>query len=362
MILVIILCIVAIILLGNNSKRKKIEKEYKDEMQLTRADVIRYDQKTVSLLRIIWIVAFVIGFTCFLVVEMMEDSLSTGALVFVGLGFVVFVPITLFSFFVWLDGILYLKELEKKGYVIPENRMEYKVLQALPRTKEITSENAGKNKMFLGFSCFSIIMFFFWGVQIVKYVFKWYYTDFAFCLVLLCIGDLIWLLMVIRFFAYANNKKYRDEMSIELDLKKRPSLLTSIFLIVVYMLVSWGGVSIAHSMTRYVTVSRISAEISLCQDLETVAQSIYDENAGRTDEDWINICKALESGENLSITTTTNDEFVQELLERSGYGSTTKLHERFRLKNTLIWLQLENGEIKVKYNNPHMTDEGKPKG
>ena len=56
-----------------------------------------------------------------------------------------------------------------------------------------------------------------------------------------------------------------------------------------------------------------------------------------------------------------SDLFFEELLARSGYSSWTQIKEKFRLKDTTVSVYKEGDTIRVEYENPHVTDEGKPK-
>ena len=55
-----------------------------------------------------------------------------------------------------------------------------------------------------------------------------------------------------------------------------------------------------------------------------------------------------------------SDLFLEELLARSGYSSWTQIKEKFRLKDTTVSVYKEGDVIRVEYENPHVTDEGKP--
>lgn len=361
MILLLFLCGVFFIIQANKIEKQKAEKAHCKEHQITEATYIRYDTSAVKRLRDVWIICAIL--LCInLVVVQFEDDLSTGILVVSGCLFYALVPVGFLTFFLWLDGILYLKELKRYGYEPPVHRKEVKFLQDLSRNEDFEkiddAQQREKSVLVFGFICFGLFLLF--ALLILKFYLKWNYTDITVVVIFLIIGDLIWLGRGVYAWIISDNRKYRYETSSDATKKKRPRLFIHIVFIMLYGAVSFFGMYTANVFVRYAASACSSSDAAFCQELQSVAQDIYDETDGLKGEEWESSRRRLEAGTDLFSQSDSSDLFFEELLTRSGYSSWTQIEEKFHLKDTTVSVYREGDVIRVEYKNPHVTDEGKP--
>lgn len=362
MILLLFLCGVCFIVLANKIEKRKAEKSYCKEHQISEATYIRYDISTVKRLRYIWITCAILLCVNFVMVQF-EDYLSTGILVVSGCLFYGLVPVGFLTIFLWLDGILYLKELKRYGYELPVHRKKVKFLQDLSRNEDFgkidDAQQREKSVLVFGYICFGLFLLF--AFLILKFYLKWNYTDITVVVIFLIIGDLIWLGRGVYTWIISDNRKYRYETIPDATKKKRPRLFIHIVFIMLYGAVSFFGMYMANSFARYAASACSSSDAAFCQELQSMAQDIYDENDGLEGEKWESSRSLLEAGTDLFSQSDSSDLFFEELLARSGYSSWTQIKEKFRLKDTTVSVYKEGDTIRVEYENPHVTDEGKPK-
>lgn len=348
-------------ILANKLEKRKLEKDYCKEHQISEATYIRYDISTVKRLRYVWIVCVILIGVSFVMV-MLEDYLPTGILAVLGCLLYVLISVGILTFFLWFDGILYLKELKRCGYELPVHRKEVKFLQGLSKNEDIKnvddSKLREKSVLVFCFICFGLFLFF--ALLILRFYLKWNYTDITDIVIFLIIGDLIWLRSGVYYWVISDNRKYRYETSFDAAKKKRPRLFIHIVFIMIYGSVSLFGMYTANTLVRYVTSARISSDAVFCQELQSTAQDIYDENDGLKGEKWESSRSRLEAGTDLFSQSDSSDLFLEELLARSGYSSWTQIKEKFYLKDTTVSVYKEGDVIRVEYENPHVTDEGKP--
>lgn len=359
MIIGIFICITLFVMLVSGIRRKRMEKSLCRELNLPEATYIRYDMHIVKKLCYTWIGCIVLAVLLFGVLQLMDNLPAGLAAVFICLLYVL-IPIGSLTCLLWADGKLYLRELKKNGYLVPEHRKEYRALQALPRLEEASETSGAKDRGFLTFAYISIMLFCIFGFFIVKLFLKWNYANASWLILFIAFLDIIWLFMSFRFYLYSNNRKYRNETLPKLNLKRRPSFFENICLVLLLIGLSVGMIISANSMLRYMTNAKISSDIAFCQEMQKLAQGIYDENTVRRDPEWLDALEQLEDGSDMLSLTETNNLFLQKLLNRSGYSTWEELQEQIRLKDTGIIIRREADGMKLEYQNPHVSEEHKP--
>lgn len=359
MIIAISVCIILFLMIGNTSWRKRMEKTLCRELKLPEATYIRYDTHIVKMLCYTWISCIAFAVLLFGVLQLMDNLPAGLAAAFICLLYAL-IPTGSLTALLWADGKLYLRELKKNGYLVPEHRKEYRVLQALPRVEACSEISGERDRGFLLFGYLSITLFCIFAFFIARLFLKWNYANASWQILLIALPDIIWLFMSLRFYLYSNNRKYRNETLPKPNLKRRPSFFENTCLVLLLIGLSLGTIISANSMLRYTTNAKVSSDIAFCQEMQKLAQGVYDENAVCREPEWLNALEQLENGVDMLSLTDTDNLFLQVLLNRSGYSTWEELQEQVHLKDTEIIIRREADGMRLEYQNPHVSEEGKP--
>jgi len=365
----VVLLAIFLLYVVNNSKKANLPRMYKSKYGTDSATIIKYDKRSVKVYRIllmITVVYFLLSLFC-----MFTDIPSIGnakleeviiTVVLYGLYFGVIG--ILYLGYQWISAVFYLKRLQKYGFEVPENRKEYEIVERLPQKENVvqvqTQGYHRGSKMLTGLSVFvAAVMLLLTGY----YFYRWSFIgeNAQAMLVMQLIADAFWLIPIFIFKKEMNLQKYKDDVEIDITRKTRKNVVSGILLIILLVLVALYVKATAHSMTKYIYVSRMETDRDRIYEIHDVLETAsYEMNLiFKDDPDWAATVESMKSGVDITTWGIPEGRFQKTVANVLAITDFSSLKEEFlsAKKPAVVYVKLENDDIIVELRNLYPVTE-----
>ena len=229
-------------------------------------------------MRIILIVAVVVsvptlvGMICGV---FFDDMVSTFGDVMVVISVITFCPMA-GLWLACLDSWLYLREMAKAGYEVPDDRRKYNgVLRNLPRRCEPYSITDGRDRESLISACITAVCALCFVAVVIKYYAKWWHWIPCVAIpgICLCVVAVFWVVGTVVYYRQSDNRRYRGRFEPADDRKVRTYLFKKIMTVLLA-----GLVSVIFDMAMFSAAAYI-ARAQMEADVDTVRYEVVDDFA-----------------------------------------------------------------------------------
>lgn len=273
-------------------------------------DTIKYDLKTLRLLLISALI-FTGMFIACLFDFIFENSGSTFAMIFFLICGVSFIPAIIFWLY-YIDGKVYIHELKRAGYEVPENRKDYdKKISNMPKEHETELNNLGKCGYCMVMFYIAVAVTLAFAAAAVNYCFMWYgVSDTVSMVVGIVIIMFLWGLYSYRLYREADNTLYKSLFENDRTRKYRKSAGHIIITIILAGGISWFSCQTIFDMTDYVAKSRISNDMDACAEYLYDTEQASDEGECITVQEFEESLRATEARVELQTDESTGEKYI----------------------------------------------------
>lgn len=359
----VVLLVIILLYVVNNSRKAKLPAKYKSKYGTDSATLIKYDKRSVKVYRtllLITVVYFLLSLFCmFTDIFGIGNALLEEVIITVALYGLYFGVIgTLYLGYQWISAVFYLKRLEKYGFEVPENRKEYEIVEKLPQTENVVpvqeQDYHRGSKILTQLSVIvAVIMLGLTGYYFGKWDFLGENADFM--LVMQLIADAFWLIPIAIFRKEMNLQKYKDDVEIDITRRTRKNVVSGILLIILLVLVALYVKATAHSMTKYIYVSRMQADRDRLYKIHDVLEiaSCEMDLLFQDDPDWAATVESMKAGVDITTWGIPEGRFQVQVAEVLGITDFASLKEEFlsAKKPAVVYVKLENDDIIVELRN-----------
>ena len=359
----VVLLAIFLLYVVNNSKKANLPRTYKSKYGTDSATIIKYDKRSVKVYRtllLITIVYFGLSLFC-----MFTDIPSIGnakleevliTVVLYGLYFGVIG--ILYLSYQWISAFFYLKRLEKYGYEVPENRKEYEIVERLPKKENVvqvqTQGYHRGSKILTGLSVLvAAVMLLLTGY----YFYRWSFIgeNAHAMLVMQLIADVFWLIPIFIFKKEMNLQKYKDDVEIDITRRTRKNVVSGVLLIILFVLVALYVKATAHSMTKYIYVSRMETDRRRLYEIHDILEitSCEMQLYYGDDTDWLEALESMRAGVDITTWGIPEGYFQEQVARVLGITDFGSLKEEFlsAKKPAVVYVKQENDNIIVELQN-----------
>lgn len=280
---------------------------------------IKYDRRVMRIILTTAVVVSVPTLAGMICGVFFDDIVSTFCDVMMVTGVITFCPMA-GLWLACLDAWLYLRELGKAGYEVPDDRRKYNcVLENLPREREDYCIVDGRDRDSVISACITAACALCFAVVVIKYYVGWWSWLPGVSLpgICLCIVVVFWVAGAVVYYRQSDNRKYRGRLEPVDDRKVRTYLFKKIMTILLA-----GFVSVIFDLAMF-SAAGYMAKAQVEADVEKVRYEV----AGISD--------ASRDG--------------QDGTYQPGEIDTDKLSIDFRMKDGHLEWQSEHGQMKLTY-------------
>lgn len=174
-------------------------------------------------------------------------------------------------------------------------------------------------------------------------------------LVMQLIADAFWLIPIFILKKEMNLQKYKDDVEIDITRKTRKNVVSGVLLLILLTLMASYVKATAHSMTKYIYVSRMETDKDRLYKIHDALEiTSYEMKLYYGDDvDWLKAVESMRAGVDIitwGIPQGWFQETVAKILGRKDFGS---LKEEFSSakKPAVVYVKLENDDIIVELQN-----------
>ena len=236
---------------------------------------IQYDRRIMRIILIVAVVVSVptlVGMICGI---FFDDIASTFGDVMVVTSVITFCPMA-GLWLACLDSWLYLRELAKAGYEVPDDRRKYNgVLENLPRRCEPYSITDGRDRESVISACITAVCALGFVAVVIKYYAKWWHWILGVSIpgICLCVIAVFWVAGTVVYYRQSDNRRYRGRFEPADDRKVRTYLFKKIMTVLLA-----GLVSVIFDMAMFSAAAYI-ARAQMEADVDTVRYEVVDDFA-----------------------------------------------------------------------------------
>lgn len=320
---------------------------------------IKYDLKTIKRLQVIVIILAVLMLAAISPMFFIKygSVIMRRYLNIYILGVALFWPTVILGL-VYLDGRIYLKNLQKAGYELPYDKRDYDgKVENLPRLFDVEVDNEGQCKDSLKLSTMAGI--FTGGLLIVwmKYLYQWYIVDDSKVMLVYMSGlVLLWGIGAYTYYRQADNTKFRNLSEPEDGRKVRSSVARGIFTIVLCGIISVFLCSIPFSVTKYIAKTRALNDKENIMRFIHVLDQVCEERQLESDSP---LYEQLSQGMEPFNSKWADEEILSLALERMDIEDIDELEDQLYMRDGRVWIKLVDGKIEASYT--YLWEYGKPK-
>ncbi len=319
---------------------------------------IRYDRKTMRLVRVIFIISITISAIC-IVPQFFKGIFSDLFLEFIQYFICFWLGIVeVLSGIILLDCICYFRMLKKCGYEIPEDRARYgNDIRRLPRDEECI-DYIVRPKRCVVLSVLSLIGF---GCSVfydVKLLLEWNLVgiDWIFGPVTGIVVDVTWLVLGVSILRQLNKKKYKEDYELDNSRRDRFTLIYSLILIAI---VTWITIVTRFAQDTYMSYVYHGRMEHDRQQLEDIGNSMWNIYQNRTMDPTLEdsnerIYKVLEQGIMITDCDIPQNAYMRDVAGCLEIESFKELTDKLYLAEgeAQVHVVLRDGEITVTLLNP----------
>lgn len=360
--LVILLLVFLLYFSEKSRKNTRVAEKYKKEYELDSATLIKYDERSVKIYGTLTVAT--VGYFLLALLWTSKDRLAAESsdldlvldiLALFGLYFGIVG--TVYLGYHWINAMFYLKRLEKYGYEVPENYKEYMILERLPKRYDMplveTQEYHMGSKILVILTVLTAaIMLAFTGY----YFYKWSFMDDArVMLVVQLVVDALWLIPISVFYKQMDIQKYKDDVVVDIARKPRMNLVSGILLLMVLILMASFVKISAHSMTRYVYVSRMQVDRQRLEEIHNALETAsYEMKLFYSDyPGWAELEESMREGVDITTWGAPEGYFMEQVAGILQIADFDQLKEEFLSTDgpAVVYVKLEGDDIMVELQN-----------
>lgn len=314
----------------------------KQKKEKYRNNKIQYDKKTVKALKICGLIFTIISIPSIILSNIpakdLPAVLDTPIVILCILGLFGIIPI-IFCWYKYIDGKLYLSELQKAGYEVPYDRLDYNdSLSKLPRTGDVIFENEGHNKGCIILAITSLL--FAGGIFItdIIYSLKWHAIQSvgAFAVFIGILG-LLWVLAAFIYYKRSDNIVYKNRYEDD-NRKTRPPFSFGILTILIAGTVSIILISTPLSMTRYLSKSAVDSDREFANEIIRNVEYFYASNIDTEETKWDESFQDLDDGVWFFENDWDDDLFTSTIAKSYGANNISELKSRLNNPGSKLYI------------------------
>ena len=251
---------------------------------------IKYDERSLKISKTLTIAFGIIPLLTFIFACLSDPKSELSS--FLTLVSAASIIIFLFTLFLYLDNMIYLKRLTSNHFTIPINKNDYENdLSNLPRTEAVENRYAKDSKIA---AVIALVIYAIFLICDFQYLFKWmkYIPKISDTLFIpLLVFHLMFPIAALYFHFQCNTDKYIDEVDISDGRKTRKSIMKAIELLIFLSVLSFYSLFFSHGLTLYLYVSPNSSHdrpLNYFQDNATMTVTSNDLHNGIWDAKIIN--------------------------------------------------------------------------
>lgn len=365
----VLLLVIFLLYLVNCKRKADLPRRYKSKYETDSATLIKYDKRSVKVYRtllLITVVYFLLSLFCmFTGIPSIGNAKLEAVLITVVLYGLYFGVIgILYLGYQWISAVFYLKRLEKYGYEVPENRKEYEIVERLPKKENVvqvqTQGYHRGSKILTGLSVLvAAVMLLLTGY----YFYRWSFIgeNAQAMLVMQLIADAFWLIPIAIFRKEMNLQKYKDDVEIDITRRTRKNVVSGVLLIILLVLVALYVKATAHSMTKYIYVSRMETDRRRLYEIHDILEitSCEMQLYCGDDSDWLEALESMRAGVDITNWGIPEGYFQETVANVLGITDFSSLKEEFlsAKKPAVVYVKLENDDIIVELRNLYSVTE-----
>lgn len=215
------------------------------------------DRKQFLLLAIVSTI-FIVVSLILLQFDFADDSMSATLYAVLMIASVLFLPVICFAMWVmFFDSYMYLKRLDKYGYIVPENKKDYdndieklingEIKSYAEPSRESMALASISWVVSLGMVAFAVFYFVRFSHMLENVAFLGFVSIFI---------AILWAVFGVYFFRQRSRGLYRDDVEYNSPLKKRNHLVEGIVTIIVFVAITVVVANSMYSMAKYVERSK----------------------------------------------------------------------------------------------------------
>ena len=243
---------------------------------------IQYDRRIMRIILIAAVVVSVPTLAGMICGVFFDDMVSTFGDVMVVTSVITFCPMA-GLWLACLDSWLYLRELAKAGYEVPDDRRKYNgVLENLPRRCEPYSITDGRDRESVISACITAACALCFVAVVIKYYVKWWRLIQGVTIpgICLCVIAIFWVAGAVVYYRQADNRRYRGRFELEDERKVRTYLFKKIMTVLLAGLVSVIFDMAMFSAAGYIAGAQVEASV---ENVESVRCGDADISGGTQD-------------------------------------------------------------------------------
>ena len=346
-------------------KENRLEEKYKEECELDSATLIKYDKHSVKHYGILTGIAVVCFGFAWMYLEPIGIESRVNVVLFMSALLVLFLGgvATIWGTIHWINGIFYLKRLEKQGYEVPENRKEYMILERLPkRDTEPRVEEKGYHKGSKVLACLTILVAAIMLVFSVYYFCKWWFIEFSpVFLIIQLFADALWLLPISMFRKQMDLQKYKDDVEVDITRNTRMNGVSGTLLLIVLILAAFYVKSYCYNWTRCEFEIRLEIDGNRLEEIHDALEPacfemilFYSAYPG-----WAELEESMRAGVDITTWGTPKGYFQEQVADTLGISDFNELQEEFLSTNGQVgvYVKLEDNNIIVELRNVYPAAE-----
>lgn len=364
--LVVILLVILTLIVFSEGKDRRKKEIAREHLGIKKPTVIRFDkksvrrQKKINIILSIFVAVVLLLFVAGLLAGVVISKEYIMVVVFVVVAMAAYmIPLIIGLWLQWFYGTLYLKNLAKHGFLVPEQMEEYYcAVEGLPREDKTVDDGSiipadgtqGRNieSIWLSTLCGITAFILIWlGIEFYQRWNFWAGKTWVFYIVLAA----FWIIGTIVYAVQSDEKTFRDEVEYYSKRHKRKSLGAG--LIQYYQLILFTGALAATVwfLTPSIYKSEVKFDIHNLEKTVEVAQMIYDAHKAVSPE-WDEYDEILKAGVDVMTLEPEDSKFADEF-----YWTMKDFTELERLRNGVIVdgavykLTLVDGKIEGIYSN-----------
>lgn len=201
---------------------------------------IQYDRRIMRMILIAAVVVSVPTLGGIIFGVFFDDMVSTFGDVMVVISVITFCPMA-GLWLACLDAWMYLRELAKAGYEVPDDRRKYGgALENLPRVREPYGIADGRDRDSVISACITATCALCFVAAVIKYYVKWWRWIPVVSIpgICLCVVAVFWVAGTVVYYRQSDNRRYRGRFEPVDDRRVRPYLFKKIMTVLLAGLVS----------------------------------------------------------------------------------------------------------------------------
>lgn len=262
-----------------------------------------------------------------------------------------FWPMVLF-WLIFLDGSLYLRDLKKAGFDLPNHRRDYQnQLGNLPRSNASGLDAIERDRQNVILASLSFLGALFFGFLSSKFFLQWGFleNDSGFVGGSLVLLAFFWLIGFFTYLRRTNNLRYRNFYEPTDGRKLRKPFGQGLITIIVCFILSLILSNMPFSMTEYIAKSRLLIDEDLLRELLIQMEQFYEESGKDNFAEWSDSYQKLSKGVSMFEADWERDLLYETVFETEEGNRLEEVKAGLRMKNPSVTVKMVDGKIEAFY-------------